>query len=106
MAQPTEYERQADFSEYQAANPQGPILGVQVDLEFDAVKLTLDEIMANLVLIQRDDGALANGIVTPDSLSTATLTLIGGFNPTGAWVTATAYEANDVVTNTGSTRQT
>jgi hypothetical protein len=104
VAQPTAYTRVYDFSDYQSSNPSTPLPGNQVDAEFDAIKLTTDQIRTNLALIQRDDGALKNGIVTPESLATATNALITvGGSPQGAWVTATAYEIGDVVTEGGAT---
>jgi hypothetical protein len=36
-------------------------VGQALDVEFNDVKATTDQILANLKLIQRDDGALANG---------------------------------------------
>lgn len=39
-----------------------------INAEFDAVALTTEQIRENLALIQRDDGALKNGIVTADAL--------------------------------------
>ena len=64
MAQPTPYERQFAFSgQPRATWAEG------LENELNAVKVTSDETLANLELIQRDDGKLRNGIVTRDSLS-------------------------------------
>lgn len=102
MAQPTAYTPAYDFSDYQSVSPNDPLPGDKVDDEFAAIKVTTDEIRVNLALIQRDDGALANRVVTPDSLSVASLALIGGgWTPRGAWVTATAYAVSDVVSQGG-----
>ena len=68
MTQPTRYIRQASFvgsSPYKDAS-----VGVNLDIEFNAVKTTTDAIEDRLILIQRDDGALVNQLVTFDSLST------------------------------------
>jgi hypothetical protein len=80
-----------------------PNLGTNLDTEFGDIKITTDQIRANLALIQRDDTLLANGIVTPDSLSTLTKQLLGttGWEPRGAWLTGTAYALKDVVSQGG-----
>lgn len=105
MAQPTPYTRQYNFTSYQTSNPSTPLPGNQVDAELNAVKAATDAIDANLKLIQRDDGAIANGSVTADSLGTTALTLLGttAGTPRGAWVTVTAYAVRDLVTQTGVT---
>ena len=63
MAQPTQYNRQYSFRAYQTANPDDPLPGDKVDIELNAIKVTLDGLRTNIALIQRDDGELANGIV-------------------------------------------
>lgn len=88
MSQPTAYDRQASFTNFAAAHPTTPPPGNDLDGEFNAVKITLDETLQNLALIQRDDGALANGSVGPDQLSTE-FTI--GFTVPTAWATATGY---------------
>jgi hypothetical protein len=99
MPQPTPYERLYDFGDYQIVNPTKPLRGTEVDAEFDAIKLTTDQIRANSALIQRDDGKLANQSVTPESLSAGALAMIhqGEYTPRGAWDDAVAYELGDVV---------
>lgn len=99
MAQPTTYLRQYNFENYQAASPSDPLPGDEVDNEFNTVKQTLDEVLANLALIQRDDGELANGVVTRDSLS-AEVTI--GFEAPTTWVTGTAYSEGDTVFTSSS----
>lgn len=98
MAQPTPYTPATDFSDHTASQPDVPHDGTALDAEFNAIKLTLDEILANLALIQRDDGALANGIVTQASLA-ASLSL--GVEPATTWTTATEYELADLVWSSG-----
>jgi hypothetical protein len=63
--------------------------GQALDVEFNDVKTTTDQIRANLALIQRDDGAPANGIVTYDTLSASLQT--NGLAGAASWVTANAY---------------
>ena len=60
MSQPTAFNRATSFTNYQALNPSDPLLGTAVDAEFNAVKATLDDVLTNLALLQRDDGELAN----------------------------------------------
>jgi hypothetical protein len=61
--------------------------GQQLDFEFSALKTTTDQIRTNLALIQRDDGALLNGVVTYDSLSASVQS--NGLAPANAWATGT-----------------
>lgn len=95
MAQPTAYNRQTNFQNYQAASPSTPLSGTTMDSEFNAVKITLDAILNNLALIQADDGGLVNEIVGNDELAPSVAI---GFNSPTAWLTATDYTADtDIV---------
>lgn len=105
MPQPTAYVPSYDFSDFSTLNPTLPHPGVKLDDQFVALKLTTDEIRVNMAVIQRDDGALANVSVGLDQLDSdvrALLALSSG-SVKGAWLTATAYVANDLVTQTGVT---
>lgn len=95
MPQPTQYNRQGSFTGLAAQNPGLPYTGVDLDAEFNSVKITLDEVLANIALIQRDDGDLANGVVGVDQLEPALLT---GLNPAEPWLTSQEYETVDTVT--------
>jgi hypothetical protein len=103
MSQPTPYVRQSSLVTYARNNPAAPYNATLVDAEFNAVMLTLDETLANLAIIQRDDGNLRNAIVGPDALDTATLNLIGDWNPRGPWLPSLAYAVRDMVTVSGTT---
>lgn len=95
MAQPTPYTRQFSFSGFQTSNPSSPLSAAQLEAELNAVKATLDQILTNLAVIQRDDGELANASVGAEQLQTA---LVAGINPPVRWTVApTAYSANDTV---------
>ena len=98
MAQPTPYTRQSNLTAYAVANPAAPYPPSSVDAEFNAIMVSVDETIANIGLIQRDDGQLQNAIVTPDSLNTATLNLMGSWAPTGPWLPGQAYAVRDMVT--------
>lgn len=95
MAQPTPYDRQANFSNEEALNPTGKTPGASLDAEFNSVKVSLDQTQANLALIQRDDGALANGSVGLDQLADS---LSVGFTLRGPWEAPENYVAGDGVT--------
>jgi hypothetical protein len=99
MAQPTPYDRLYNFTDWQVVRPSKPLPATELDAELNAIELAIDQTQANLALIQRDDGRLANQSVTPESLSTATLALIGQgqYTPRGQWVTATVYAVGDLV---------
>lgn len=98
MAQPTAYDPAHEFLTDEALNTAFP--GSELDIEFGALQQTIDEILTNLALIQRDDGLLANGVVTYDSLSEELQS--NGLAPADAWLTATAYAVGDAVIEGGS----
>ncbi len=97
MSQPPPFNRAFSFSNFQAANPSLPIPGNQVDGELNNVKASIDGTLANLKLIQRDDGALKNGSVTFDTLSPSLQT--AGIAPALPWVTGTGYAVSASVTH-------
>lgn len=104
MAAPTLYALAYDFTAFQTASPTTPLPADKIEIEFNAIGTTTSEIITNLGLIQRSDGALANGIVTVDSLSSTVTALLGSdINPEGAWLTTTSYDVLDLVDNGGST---
>lgn len=74
--------------------------GPQLDVEFNDVKATTDAILANLQLIQRDDGALKNGSVTFDTLSVSLQS--AGLQAAVAWTTGTTYALGTNVFQSGS----
>ena len=87
MSQPTPYSPVHSFVSDSATVPNFP--GQALDVEFNDVKTTTDQVLANLALIQRDDGALKNASVTFDSLSPTLQT--NGLAPAASWLTATNY---------------
>jgi hypothetical protein len=88
MAQPTPYDRIFSFTNYATDNPSDPLPGNQVDAELNAAKQTLDELLANLALIQRDDTELANRTVGYDQLKSE---LYLGLDLTTIWSTGVHY---------------
>ena len=91
MAQPTPYDRQFNFQNQQALTPDDPLPAEQVDSEFNALKLTVDEVLSKLELIQRDDGALANASVGRDTLHSS---IQLGFGAPEVWNNNTNYMAD------------
>lgn len=79
----------------------GTTHGGNLDQDFDDIARATRELAANQELLQRDDGKQRNKTIHPDALDTAVLAMIGGFNPRGAWVTATAYAVKDMVEQGG-----
>jgi hypothetical protein len=100
VTQPVPYTRKANFTEAAVANPASPIAPASLDLEFNAILQTLGMAVLNLGLIQRDDGALRNALVSLDSLKPDVLLALGAgseWRPRGAWVTDQDYLVSDVV---------
>ena len=99
MAQPRDYTRNYNFNDFQTTNPSDPLPASQVDNEFNDVKLTLDDLNANIALIQRDDGKIANASVHKEALSQDALALVtaGSLTPRGDWAATTVYAAADIV---------
>jgi hypothetical protein len=71
MADPTPYVVSYSFSGFQATNPASPLPAPQVDDEYANIAASIGTLVAGLIDVRRSDGALKNGIVTIDSLSTA-----------------------------------
>src|SRR5690554_975979 len=95
MAQPPPYDRSYNFHDYQAENPLKPLPADKLDEEFSRVKTTIDAVLQNLAMIQRDDTALANKSVGFDQLKDE---LDGfGFNPPTEWEPEKNYIARDTV---------
>jgi len=104
MAQPRDYARQYNFRDFQATSPSSPLPGTEVDAELNSVKLTLDDLNANIAKIQRDDGKLGNVSVHKDAFDQGALAIINSdFTPRGVWATATSYAVNDAVDFNGAT---
>jgi len=96
MTQPTPYSRAYSFVAFQVANPAKPLPADQIEDELAAIELTLDQVIANLALIQRDDTGLANKTVGYDQFKAE----IGiGFAPPTVWATGVGYTVRDTVFN-------
>jgi hypothetical protein len=103
---PTPYTITTSFSQDVTNNVAGrnTVRPDRVDLEYQNIQTSLNAVITNLMLIQRSDNALKDGVVTMASLNASVLSLFSSpltLKPRGAWLTATAYAINDVV-ETGS----
>jgi len=74
---PVHVNRLTDYSQWEANHPGDPLPGDDVDADFDSTNDTINLVMDRLALIQRDDGALANGSVGPDQLDPAVFGELG-----------------------------
>lgn len=105
MAQPTPYQITNDFSQEEVNQVSGrsTVRAAALDAEFSNIEATLEEVLANLAIIQRDDTALIDGIVELHTLSAEVLALLasGSWTIRGAWITATNYALGDIVSNGG-----
>ena len=99
MAQPRQYVRQYNFTDFQTSAPGTPLPAVQIDAELNAAKGTLDDLRTNIALVQRDDGKLANLSVHPEAFDASALALLNAaeITPRGDWLTARTYAVNDLV---------
>lgn len=105
MTQPTPPVLLYDFS-----SELGTEFGLHLDANFDAIVTSLDETIANLALIQRDDGAIRNQTVHSNAFTSDALALMAGSSvasttvswlPRGTWLTATLYNVGNII-ETGS----
>lgn len=101
MAQPTPYTREFNFSNQQAATPSTPIPATHLDAEFNRVKLTTDQIRANLALIQQDDGTIDGGALGAATVGYAQLDpeIVGDLIAAGATEGAFAAAFTDFETD-------
>lgn len=101
MAQPIKFVITADFSNEESNGVSGrsSVRTAGLDGLMTALKSTTDQIIDNLALLQRDDGALIDGIVEIHTLSAEVLALLSStaWTVRGGWVTATDYEKGDIV---------
>ena len=105
--QPPAYTPTVKFSSEESNSVSGRsgVRTAALDAEHSNIAATLATTLANLSLIQRDDGKLRDLAVDTFNFSAAALSLIGsaGFNVRGLWLTGTAYAVKDMVRNTTGT---
>ena len=104
MTYPSKPSTAYDYVTFQAGAPTTPLPANQVAADYAGHKTSIDAIIDFIQTALRSDGNLTNGIVRPESLSAATLALMGTeVSFEGTWVTATAYAVNDIVTESNKT---
>ena len=94
MPYPTKYTRQYDYQSYQNSNPTRPLPGGKVNVDLDAAKLSIGEIVDFLKGVMRPDGKLANGIVGIAQLDS---TFQLGFSVPTLWEPGVDYTADSTV---------
>jgi parallel beta-helix repeat protein len=110
MAQPPTYVRQANFVGALHASPVAPFPVQSLDTEFNTVKTTLDATLANLALIQRDDGALRTSVVSAaldSAVASATASQVSAASSAASAAASAAatitIPSSSLITATGST---
>lgn len=82
MAQPPPYDPITDFSAEEASQVSGrsTLRNAMIDQELSNLKATLDAILVNLALLQRDDTELANETVGFEQLKDEVVLRVDAFN--------------------------
>lgn len=105
MSQPTPYTPTTNFAQDEASNVGGrsTVRTDRVDAELAAIGVTLNQVLAVIALIQRDDGKLLDGLVEYYNLSTSckAAVLATKWTARGLWTTVTAYDVSDMVDASG-----
>lgn len=105
MSQPVQFTITVSFANDEANGVGGrsTLRTAQLDAMAVAIKTTLDQILVNLALIQRDDGRLADGTVLLSTLASETRAILAStaFVVRGAWAAVTAYSKGNVVLSSG-----
>jgi hypothetical protein len=104
VAQPT-----IPVMQYSMASEMGTAIGLHLDSNFNTLVESVTEIIANLGLIQRDDGEIRNQTVHANTFTSDALALMAGssvvssldWRPMGFWATATLYRVGNII-ETGS----
>lgn len=94
MSQPNPYNREFNFSNFQAANPASPLPAGHLDAEFSRIKAVIDQIRTSIRAMQRDDFAIGNDTVGLDQLKPEVSV---GLNPPTIWASGVNYVARDTV---------
>lgn len=94
MAAPVPYVPSYSFDGFQLSNPTKPLPGARLDDQLADIALSTGQLVTSLSLIQRSDGKLVNGIVTPDALSTQ---ILAGLNEPTPWTTGVSYAVSATV---------
>ncbi len=93
-ASPTPYARSYSFTDFSAASPTVQQPGTQLDAQLDAVALSTANLVSRLSEIQREDGAVRNGVVGLDALSQEAKR---GLAMPSVWLPLTGYAVGNQV---------
>ena len=88
------YDRITNLQNDQALNPTDPYPAPDMDAEYNALKITTDDLIQHLDIIQRDDGQLENNSVGFDQLREEVLI---GFDQPAPWLTNHNYVVGNTV---------
>jgi hypothetical protein len=93
------------YTGFAAGLGDGSFPGAQLDADLAELEASANALNDFVRAVVRADGRLANGLVTPDTLSSeARAAFNSTFVPKGAWATATAYAVGDVVSVSAGTK--
>lgn len=97
MANPSGYTPGYSFDGFQELNPTTPLPASQVDSELADIAAAINDHKAAIEDVRRSDGALKNEIVTPDTLSAATLAMIVAEGGSGTPIAADGVAVSPTV---------
>lgn len=104
--QAPKYTPTTNFADDEANNTGGrsTVRTDRVDAEYENISTSVNALVDNLAIIQRDDGRLVDGLVEPYNLSATTkaFTLATKWNARGLWASGLMYAVNDMVEENGA----
>lgn len=104
--QPSIYTPSESFNDSERNNAGGrsTVRTAMLDAELTAIAQSINGLIANIKLLQRDDGKILDGIIEPYHLSTASKAYLLGtkWNARGLWATASVYALNDIIDQGGA----
>jgi hypothetical protein len=106
MPNPTRYSLSYDFTAFQGSNLSSPLPADKLEVEFNNLQVTTDQIITNLGLIQSSSGALLDGVVSYASLDASLKATLGdastSFSNAAQSATAAASSATGAATSASS----
>jgi hypothetical protein len=104
--QPSTYTPSESFNDSERNNAGGrsTVRTAMLDAELTAIAKSINGLITNIKLLQRDDGKVLDGIIEPYNFSAATKAYVLGtkWNARGLWSSASIYALNDMVDQGGS----
>lgn len=105
MPYPDKLDMTYSYTGFAAGLGNGSFPGSQLDADLSLTEARLNALNDFVRGLSRSDGKLANGLVTPDSLSSeARAAFNSSFTPRGPWAGSTEYEVGDVVSTNAATK--